>query len=425
MFTNRRGMSLVEVMVALGIGSIATMGTMSMISFQQKNIVNLRTVSARDNLGNHLARTIASERALLTSAGAAENAGSEFSRCLQEGANCLANRDYGFTLVSPMGERLAGPPTSPIGFHADGSVCDSKSSQDCAFMAHASFRADCGGLSSCSDPRGLSVKFDLSPNSLARSLKGQTALKAVTKTVDFDLPLAGLGSSSSSSNLGAAGNDGQIQYNSSGGFGASPNLVWNNSSQRLEVGGRIRITGGSPRAGRVLTSDGSGLATWGDATQPAGASGQIQFNSSDNFGASPGLVWNNSGQRLEVQGIEVGGQVRITSGSPRAGRVLTSDSRGLATWQDLPEPSSTGTGSSAPTPSPEVMVVSVRGNFQSFATCPRGWVRTGCSGKVDMRGKPNRDSKYHGTEPSGENGCRSLTRRARFVVTTHAYCLRF
>jgi len=39
---------------------------------------------------------------------------------------------------------------------------------------------------------------------------------------------------------------------------------------RLHVAGQVKITGGSPGAGKVLTSDGSGLATWETLTTPVG-----------------------------------------------------------------------------------------------------------------------------------------------------------
>jgi hypothetical protein len=44
-----------------------------------------------------------------------------------------------------------------------------------------------------------------------------------------------------------------------------------NPSAKLEVNGQIKINGGAPAAGRVLTSDATGLATW--ATVPAGPAG--------------------------------------------------------------------------------------------------------------------------------------------------------
>ena len=35
-----------------------------------------------------------------------------------------------------------------------------------------------------------------------------------------------------------------------------------NPSARLEVNGQVKINGGAPGAGKVLTSDANGLATW-------------------------------------------------------------------------------------------------------------------------------------------------------------------
>jgi hypothetical protein len=44
-----------------------------------------------------------------------------------------------------------------------------------------------------------------------------------------------------------------------------------NPGAKLEVAGQVKITGGSPGAGRVLTSDASGLGTW----QPPGGGGNV------------------------------------------------------------------------------------------------------------------------------------------------------
>ena len=38
---------------------------------------------------------------------------------------------------------------------------------------------------------------------------------------------------------------------------------------KLEVAGQVKITGGSPGADKVLTSDGNGLATWEEASSGA------------------------------------------------------------------------------------------------------------------------------------------------------------
>lgn len=44
---------------------------------------------------------------------------------------------------------------------------------------------------------------------------------------------------------------------------------------KLEVAGQVKITGGTPGAGKVLTSDASGLATW--ATPTAGAANSTRI----------------------------------------------------------------------------------------------------------------------------------------------------
>ena len=38
---------------------------------------------------------------------------------------------------------------------------------------------------------------------------------------------------------------------------------------KLEVAGQVKITGGTPGNGKVLTSDATGLATWDDDDAPA------------------------------------------------------------------------------------------------------------------------------------------------------------
>ena len=182
-----------------------------------------------------------------------------------------------------------------------------------------------------------------------------------------------------------------------------------NPAAELEVAGQVKITGGSPADGKVLTSDSSGLATWqtpkGDnlgnhiATQNIDLSGHWLSANGDSEGifilnggyvtiggephgwaklevqdlsmygaAVVGVATNSIGENFGVFGethspngyagyfvggknyfqgnvgigtissdakLEVAGQVRITDGSEGNGKVLTSDSTGLATWQTL------------------------------------------------------------------------------------------
>lgn len=68
---------------------------------------------------------------------------------------------------------------------------------------------------------------------------------------------------------------------------------------KLEVAGQVKITGGSPGAGKVLTSDANGLASWQNSTGlPVGTSGQTLRNDGTNWVANSLLY--NSGSRLGI-----------------------------------------------------------------------------------------------------------------------------
>lgn len=63
------------------------------------------------------------------------------------------------------------------------------------------------------------------------------------------------------------------------------------------------------------------------------------------IGQNVGIGVPNPGAKLEVAGgvkisdsINIGGQVRILSGTPGAGKMLTSDATGVASWQTISPP---------------------------------------------------------------------------------------
>lgn len=163
-----------------------------------------------------------------------------------------------------------------------------------------------------------------------------------------------------------------------------------NPSEKLEVNGNVKISGslklpgGSPAAGKVLTSDASGNAAWaapaGGLTLPylgtdAGAgvtflvgntsatgdgirgqasgsgSGVVGFTNSgkglygtagagrgvegySNTGAA-GYFSSASGLALQTGGggVEINGALKIVDGTQGAGKVLTSNGSGAASWQ--------------------------------------------------------------------------------------------
>jgi hypothetical protein len=177
--------------------------------------------------------------------------------------------------------------------------------------------------------------------------------------------------------------------------GGNVGIGTTNPGAKLEVAGQVKITGGSPGAGKVLTSNAAGLASWQAAA--GGDSYWTQSGSNlypDNTGWNVGIGTTNplrpltisrSGYLLMLEGsgtannrrysfyqdsnrlrlirtndnnsyggdimtwrgdgnvgigttnpgakLEVAGQVKITGGSPGAGKVLTSNAAGLASWQ--------------------------------------------------------------------------------------------
>jgi hypothetical protein len=76
-------------------------------------------------------------------------------------------------------------------------------------------------------------------------------------------------------------------------------------SAKLEVNGQVKITGGSPGAGKVLTSDAGGLATWQTPTSGGGPDGDWAI-SGNNMYAMPsgnvGIGTMSPGSKLEVAG---------------------------------------------------------------------------------------------------------------------------
>jgi hypothetical protein len=193
-------------------------------------------------------------------------------------------------------------------------------------------------------------------------------------------------------------------------------------SQRLDVDGQIRIRGGSPGTGKLLTSDANGIASWGttlpshshaatDITSETisvanGGTGQSTLaqnkilvgNGTTGILQPTNLHWDNTNSRLGIgtdapsQQLDMTGQIRIRGGSPGTGKVLTAtDATGLASWQIAPEGSKwtlsgsniyrstglVGIGTTAPARTLEVVggatgvetiLMQVRSNFNTTST---------------------------------------------------------
>ncbi len=112
---------------------------------------------------------------------------------------------------------------------------------------------------------------------------------------------------------------------------------------KLEVTGQIKVTGGEPADGKVLTSDVNGLASWKIESDPqVGANTENYVPKWDGSKLISGTVYDNGnigiGTNTPGAKLEVAGQVKITGGEPADGKVLTSDVNGLANWKIESDP---------------------------------------------------------------------------------------
>ena len=101
-------------------------------------------------------------------------------------------------------------------------------------------------------------------------------------------------------------------------------------SARLEVAGQVKITGGSPGAGKILTSDANGLASW---KAPAAAKG--------------GSLWSQTGKNIYYNAGNVGvgtakpaSKLHVVGGDINTNRYLR-----ISAWNDNAAQYGTGSGS--------------------------------------------------------------------------------
>lgn len=105
----------------------------------------------------------------------------------------------------------------------------------------------------------------------------------------------------------------------------------------LNLATPLQISSGTPGTGKVLTSDATGNATWAALPAPSvttANNGLTMSGTTTQLGGPLVQVTTISGtsQLILATPTTVSGALRVSSGTPGAGKVLTSDANGNATW---------------------------------------------------------------------------------------------
>ena len=121
-------------------------------------------------------------------------------------------------------------------------------------------------------------------------------------------------------------------WNGISSLSSSSNLYWDSTNFRLgigtsspatalEVNGQIKINGGSPGNGKVLTSDANGLASWqtisgGGVLSGSGTTGQHAFwNGTFTMTSTSDLFYNTAAQRLGIGSTSPNCKLQVSGGT--------------------------------------------------------------------------------------------------------------
>lgn len=107
------------------------------------------------------------------------------------------------------------------------------------------------------------------------------------------------------------------------------------------ITGGLQVTGGTPAVGKVLTSDAAGVASWQTPVMGIGGSGTLNYVSKftpDGVTLGNSQIFDNGtnigiGNASPLAKLDITGNIKIADGTQGAGKVLTSDANGLASWQ--------------------------------------------------------------------------------------------
>ncbi len=102
-------------------------------------------------------------------------------------------------------------------------------------------------------------------------------------------------------------------------------------SAKLHIVGDFKLVDGTQGAGKILTSDANGKASWQNipvTTTTWSSNGNNLYNSS---AGNVGIGTNTPSTKLHIAG-----DFKLVDGTQGAGKILTSDANGKASWQNIP-----------------------------------------------------------------------------------------
>lgn len=165
----RSGFTIVEIMAAVGITAMSILILLSLMELNNRNTQLATLTQTRDTLARELNQTIRSIAAVTNSVGAAANAGTNFSACVNGVPGSLAQdctaldtdlaAPVAITLLDEANNIVAGPGVS---YTLNGQICGIGPGP-CVFTATAAYVAECGTNTTCSRATGIRVSFTITP----------------------------------------------------------------------------------------------------------------------------------------------------------------------------------------------------------------------------------------------------------------------
>ncbi|MCM2282798.1 MAG: hypothetical protein NDI61_13240 [Bdellovibrionaceae bacterium] len=189
---NNRGISLVTVSVAMGVGAILALTITTMIVNALRDTKNIRIISTRDMLKRNIDRYSIDPKTLeLSVQDTTLSPGNQKLKYCLSGPvagcagfpDCCSSTETEFDMTDPGRPtlKLGGTTSAPALFDGDGEPC---TGAQCVHSVVTSFIAECaGGAASCAQADGIRVSYKLQPTAYANSAAELPRMKTYERTL--------------------------------------------------------------------------------------------------------------------------------------------------------------------------------------------------------------------------------------------------